>query len=178
MLKTLLQRIRRNHALEHATINLLSAQHPEAHLIGLSGPWGFVLYTSLTTDEVVPAVMEALKRLKRGERHLGIHERCGTNLIVTATLTMLATLIGYRRPKEDEGLLQRLELIPYMILLNVVALLVSQPLRLWVQANLTTDADLSDTEVSAILTTPAQPDEMHRIRVRTRPSQPSTPATE
>ena len=174
MLTTILQRIRRNHALEHATINLLSAQHPEAHLIGLSGPLGFTLYTSLTTDEIVPAVMEALKRLKRGERNLSIHERCGTNLIVTATLTMLATLIGYRRPKEDEGLLQRLEPIPYMILLNVVALFVSQPLRLWVQANLTTDANLSDTEISAILTTPAEPGEMHRVRVRTRPSQSTT----
>lgn len=169
MLTTLLQRIRRNHALEHATINLLGAQHPQAQIIGLSGPWGFMLYTTLTTDQVVPAVMEALKRLKRGERNLSIHERCGTNLIVTATLTMLATLIGHRRPQEDEGLLQRLEPIPYMILLNVVALLVSQPLRSWVQANLTTDADLSATEISAILTTPARPGEMHRVRVRTRP---------
>ena len=96
MFRSLFSRIRHNHALEHATLNLVSKKHPGAQSIGLSGPFGFTIYTSLTAKEIIPAVMDALKRLQSGEGNLRVHHNCGTNLVVTAVLTTLATLIGMK----------------------------------------------------------------------------------
>ncbi|MBN1262269.1 MAG: hypothetical protein JXB35_16440, partial [Anaerolineae bacterium] len=85
------RRIRRNHALEHATITLLNRQHPEAQIVGFSGPRAVTLYTNLSVQEVYPAVKEALRLLKQGRRGLAIHPNCGTNLVTAAALTVLST---------------------------------------------------------------------------------------
>lgn len=165
MLQSLLDRIRRNHALEHATINVLSRRYPDAHLVGFSGPWGFTLYSTLTTEEIVPATMQALERLKEGESHLRVHENCGTNLVVTAALSTLATLLAMggitlRTPRRF------LERLPQAILLNVFALVAARPLATYVQARVTTEADLSGVEVASILTD--LQGGLRRIRVHTR----------
>ncbi len=160
---SLLQHIRRNHALEHATINLISQQYPLAQVVGFSNPWGFTLYTSLTAEEIVPAVMKALQRLKAGETNLRIHANCGTNLAVAALLTASATLIGVGK---ETSWLKRLERFPQLILLNVLALIVARPLGEWAQANLTTDPDLSKMEIASIFTD--FQGSLRRIRVHTR----------
>ena len=121
-----IHRIRRNHALEHATLNLLGKQHPGAQAMGISGPRGFTIYTSLTAEEVVPAAMEALRRLKAGESALRVHRNCGTNMVTTATLTTLATLLGIQGKKTSFR--QSLERLPHLILLNVLALLMAPTL--------------------------------------------------
>jgi hypothetical protein len=163
----LLRRVQRNHALEHATINLLSQRYPKAQIFGFSGPMGFTLYSTLTAEEVIPATREALRQLRAGESELAIHENCGTNLVVTAVLTTLATVLGlgplWGGKRRFLGFLERL---PQAVLLNSVALVVAKPLSRWVQATLTTDANLADTDISSFFTD--YQGGMHRVRVHTR----------
>ena len=52
MLMKLLRRVRQNHALEHATITLLSQRHGHTQAFGISGPRGFTLLTNLSAEEV------------------------------------------------------------------------------------------------------------------------------
>jgi hypothetical protein len=120
MLSTFVNRIRCNHTLEHATINLITQRYPLAQVLGFSGPLGFTLYTTLTAEEVTPAALQALKRLKGGETVLRLHANCGTNMVVTATLTTLAALVGLGN---SPSFRQRLERLPQAILLSVAALL-------------------------------------------------------
>ena len=162
---SLLKRIRRNHALEHATLNLVSDKYPHAQLVGLSGPIGFTIYTSLTAKEIVPAAMEALKRLQSGDGGLRVHHNCGTNLVVTAGLTTLATLIGIGG-KTKSPLRKHLDRLPHLILLNVLALLAAPSLGEWVQANVTTDPNLDGVEIASVFTDYYSG--LQRIRVHTR----------
>lgn len=165
MLANLLRRVQRNHALEHATINMLSRRYPKAHLIGLSGPGGFTLLTSLTAEEIVPAVRQALAALKSGDVALAVHENCGTNLVVTAALTTLATFIGLglQRKRKARDLLER---VPQAMVLNALAVMAATPLGHWVQENVTTDSDVRDLEIASFFTD--YQGNMRRIRVHTR----------
>ncbi len=164
MLKTLLSRLRRNHALEHATINLSSQQYPAARIAGMSGPLGFSLYTTLSADRVIPLVHEALAALKAGQGHLAVHHNCGTNIVVTATLTTLASLLGIgklaRRPVR-----RLLERLPYAILLNTLALLAAPSIGAWAQSQLTTDPHLEDVRIGSIVSD--YRGGLQRIRVHT-----------
>jgi len=174
MLNGILSRTRRNHALEHATINLLSRRHPGAHLVGVSGPLGFTLYSNLGAETVIPATRTALTALQSGNSDLAVHENCGTNLVISAALTTLATLLGLRYSPVASGSVQSrrrawgnfLERLPQVILLNAMALTTAVPVARWVQANVTTDPAVEDLEIASVFT------DYHgtigRIRVHTR----------
>lgn len=163
--------IRRNHALEHATINLLSRHHPDAQIAGLSGPHGFTLYSSLTPEEIISAARQALGLLKAGQSELALHKNCGTNLVTTAAMTTLATIVGlgeYALPANSprrrlSGFVRRL---PQVLLLNVVALVAALPLARWIQANITTNPDVQDLEIAAVFTN--FQGNVRRVRVHTR----------
>jgi hypothetical protein len=169
--RELLTRTRRNHALEHATMNLLVRRYPDAQIAGMSGPLGFTLLSSLTGEQIIPTVRQALGSLKVGQGDLALHENCGTNLVVTAALTTVATLAGlgaYALPQSREtrtprGLLERL---PRMVLLNVAALAAASPLSRWVQAKVTTNADVKDMEIASVVTD--YRGRLHHISVHTR----------
>lgn len=165
MLSTFVNRIRCNHTLEHATINLITQRYPLAQVLGFSGPLGFTLYTTLTAEEVTPAAMQALKRLKGGETALRLHANCGTNMVVTATLTTLAALVGIGN---SPSFRKRLERLPQAILLSVAALLAARPVGEWVQAHVTTATDLAQVEIASIFTD--YQGGLRRIRVYTRQS--------
>ena len=165
MLFTLLQRVRRNHALEHATINLISQRHPEAQVVGFSGPLGFTLYTSLPAKAVVPVIPQALTRIQQDEPQLRIHANCGTNIVVKAMMTTLATLIGLGHA-EKRTWRDHVERLPNMVMLNVLALTLSDPIAFWMQANVTTAADVSRMEIASILSDTQGT--YQRIRVHTR----------
>lgn len=84
--------LRQVHALEHATVWLLSEtpghQHSQDNetLGGLSTEQGFYLYGKVNKSRLQRAVGLALHRIKNGEWDLAIHPRCGTNLSVTMVL--------------------------------------------------------------------------------------------
>ena len=92
MIENTINRIRRNHGLEHATIHVLSEGHKRFSAQGNSDHRGFHLniYGDVTEEEVAAAVAEAHRRLRAGERHLAVHPNCGTVLVTTAMLATLA----------------------------------------------------------------------------------------
>ena len=103
--------VRQVHALEHATVWVLTQMANQGHalgeidseaLSGLSTERGFFLYGNLATVDVKRAVQLALRRLTTGEAELAVHPRCGTNLSVglalTAGLALGATMILPRDP--------------------------------------------------------------------------------
>jgi hypothetical protein len=92
----MLERIRRNHALEHATVHILSRWDPSLRLVGRSDWTGFWLYGSADTGIVQRAAHEALGRLAAGEVALAVHPRCGTNIATAALLGGLGTFTAIR----------------------------------------------------------------------------------
>ena len=141
-----LARIRRNHALEHATIHVLSGRFPNKSFIGRSDPKGFFLYGDITSDEVRAAADEALARLRRGDAHLAIHPNCGTNLVTSGLLAGSASyfaLIGFG----NKNWRQRLERLPMAITLTMISLIIAQPLGKAVQKHVTTDGDPGQLEI-------------------------------
>ncbi len=95
--------LRQVHALEHATVWVLSESqrvNPALHqddpvpivdnqlLSGLSTEKGFYLYGEVKTSDLQRAVTLAQYRLTHGEWDLAVHPRCGTNLSVAILLTV------------------------------------------------------------------------------------------
>lgn len=95
-LKELLM-LRQVHALEHATVWVLSeaagsasttTASPDNELLGgMSTDAGFYLYGQVNTVQLQRAVRTALRRITSGEWDLAVHPRCGTNLSVGMVLT-------------------------------------------------------------------------------------------
>ncbi len=131
-------RIRRNHGLEHATINILSIRFPRQSLAGFSFPGGFYLIGDVPTREVRDAVSQALSRMNGGERSLAIHPNCGTNLVVTGFVAGLLAWLGMAGAKSKRDKVERL---PSVIALTLFGLIASQPLGPLVQQRITTSGD-------------------------------------
>jgi hypothetical protein len=143
-----LDRTRRNHGLEHATLHVLAGRNPHRSMAGHSDPDGFWLVGDLTTEEVKSALDEALGRLQAGEADLAVHPNCGTNYVVggilaggAAALTMLG---GGRK------LSARLERLPIAMLAATLALMIAQPAGYAVQARITTSGAPGNLRVAAI----------------------------
>ena len=133
---------RRNHAIEHATIHILSRMRPQTNMAGRSDSRGFVIYGDLSTDTIRDAVAEAIQRIRSGESHLAIHPNCGTNLVTTAVLAAGATLLASAGPKRS--LLDR---IPAGLFGALVGVFAAQFVGNKLQENVTTCADLGPVEI-------------------------------
>ncbi len=123
--------VRQNHALEHATIVLLSKAFPEVRMAGVSFAAGFFVFGEIPTEAIRPAAEQALERLRNGEPEMAIHERCGTNLAVAGILTGLSAMsvAKLRRPYNTFN---------NVILASTAALVVARPLGLLAQKYFTT----------------------------------------
>lgn len=141
-----IQKIRRNHGLEHATIHLLARRVKGLTMAGRSSASGFILLGEAPTSQIEAAAQDALSRMKKGEHELAIHPNCGTNLVTTGALTTLvATIVtrfGTRRLNPDR--------IGGLMSLMMLSVLVSQPLGLALQKHFTTDGDPGDLEIVSI----------------------------
>jgi hypothetical protein len=151
MLTTLLttgpiDRIRRNHGLEHATIHVLTARKRRS-LAGYSDTSGFWLMGDLTTDEVEAGVTEALRRLKQGEPELAVHPGCGTNYVTMGAFGALAAFAAFFGARTARAKLERLPLVMALI---TGALIFAQPVGMKIQAEITTDGQMRDLEVAAV----------------------------
>ncbi|NEQ26474.1 MAG: hypothetical protein F6K28_47080 [Microcoleus sp. SIO2G3] len=95
--------VRQVHALEHATVWVLSEPEfaqSDRLLGGMSTETGFYLYGDVPTPAVHRAVRVALDRITSGEWDLAVHPRCGTNLSVGMLMTAgLAIGINLLLPK-------------------------------------------------------------------------------
>jgi hypothetical protein len=141
----LIARVRRNHALEHATIHVLTEKHRPLKVVGRSTFSGYYLYGNLATGTVTEAAHEALARLRAGEHHLAVHPNCGTNIVTAGSLAGLATFAVLSNSKK-----RRIESLPSALLAATTALLLAQPLGAKLQANVTTMADPGDLKITEI----------------------------
>ena len=87
---SMLDRIRRNHALEHATLAVLARGGDRGLFAGYSTAGGFWLLAPSSTEMVRRASEAALARLCRGESQLAISRSCGTNIVVAALIAAAA----------------------------------------------------------------------------------------
>ncbi len=133
---------RRNHAIEHATIHILSRMRPQTNMAGRSDSRGFVIYGDLSADTIRDAVLEAIHRMRSGESHLAIHPNCGTNLVTTAVLSAGATLLAIAGPRRS--LFDR---IPAGIFGALVGVFAAQFVGNRLQEKVTTCAELGPVEI-------------------------------
>ncbi len=150
-----ISRVRRNHALEHATLQSLAERNPTLRLMGRSSLWGFAVYGELDTRDLVDAAHDALRRLRAGQRALAIHPNCGSNYAVAGVLAGLGAFLalgGISRGR-DEGPWERLARLPLACAAGTLGVLLSRPLGPALQAHVTTDADVGDLEITKVTRT-------------------------
>lgn len=137
--------VRQNHALEHATMHVLSRRNPYLRLVGRSALTGFYIYGPLETQEVVEAATEALDRLQQGEAYLAVHPRCGTNLAVTSVMAGTAAFgatLGRPRSKLDR--------FPLALMAATLAAIAAQPLAHKIQELVTTTPDVEGLHITNV----------------------------
>ena len=154
-------RIRRNHALEHATLQILSARRAGYRLAGYSDVGGFWLVGSVATEEIASAVQEALRRLENGERHLAVHPNCGTNFVTAGVVAGALAWLGMLG--SEGGWKKRIDRLPFLMSLVTVALIAAQPLGPLLQARVTTAAEPRGMRVLRISLEMRGGAQIHRI---------------
>ena len=159
-----IDRIRRNHGLEHATIHVLSSRLRGVGMAGRSTPGGFYIYGNVPTDALGEAAQEALGRMKNGEHYLAVHPGCGTNFVTAgvfaAAAAFLALLGGGRSVRSRIGRL------PAAMLATTVALVLSQPAGFAVQEHITTSGEPGTMEIVAVRLLSRRPVTTHRVDTR------------
>ncbi len=137
------RRIRQNHALEHATITILSGMIPDLRISARSSSRGFIIFGDVDLGQLRRALNEALYRLQSGESQLAIHPNCGTNLVVGFAMLSFGTLLGMTssRPRTR---------VASAALSSVAGLAAARPLGELVQKYVTTLPDLEGVQVTDI----------------------------
>lgn len=138
--------VRRNHALEHATIHILSRKLPGMHMIGRSGANGFWLYGAVPRSVLQESVEEALARLAAGEHTLAIHENCGTNIVAMSILAGVGGSIALSG-RRKHGWWDRFNALTIIAMLSTF---LGRPFGYWLQEHVTTVTDSSAGHVVAI----------------------------
>ena len=134
--------LRRNHALEHATIVVMMEREPGRRFNGFSDDDGFFVQGVRSKEEVDSAAREAARRLKAGEKKLAVHRNCGTTIVAANLLAAVFFLVAL-------GVGLYLGWSVYLLILGGIALslILRVPLSLLLQRFVTTDADLTNVEV-------------------------------
>jgi len=156
-----ISRIRRNHGLEHATIHLLSKANPRRMLAGHSDANGFWLIGDVSTDELAETVLEALKRMRNGERELAVHPNCGTNFATYGTFAGIGAFAAFA--SAGSKFHHKLERLPLAALFATVALILSQPIAFRLQRDVTTSGDPQGLSVVKITQTTIGGRTAHRV---------------
>lgn len=158
-----LARLRRNHALEHATIHILSQRHRKMRVVGRSTPKGFLLYGDLPTEHVLAAAKEAVRRLQDGQRHLAVHPSCGTNFVASGVLSGLGAFAVLTPRRRDWR--EWLRRLPMVFLVGTLGVLLGQQLGPILQTTVTTDPDVGQVQVTGIAREERAGLVCHRIRI-------------
>ena len=145
-------RVRRNHALEHATMHVLAERYRELRLVGRSSLWGFYIYGNVPTEGVLAAAQEGLQRLQAGQRQLAIHPHCGSNLVVAGILAGLGAFLalGDGSKGRARGRLEQLARLPLAFAAATLGILLAQPLGLLLQDRVTTQAHVGPMRIVGV----------------------------
>ena len=162
MLNQFIQTVRRNHALEHATVTLmLNRLGPDIRLVGRATGDGFYIYGDVPTDVLTECVHEGLARLKKGEAFWAVTPLCGTNLATAGILAGLSSMavMGGGGSRRDR--------LPSVLFAGIVGVIAAQPLGRWVQKHVTTRPDLDEVEIVAVES--GNRGVVHKVRTRRAP---------
>ena len=141
MIEQLVGRIRRNHALEHATISVMLNRQGPMRVIGRATPDGFYIYGNVETESLRVYSNEALRRLQAGEAHLAVSPLCGTNLVVAGLLAGAGSYLAASTGRRG------LDRLASATLAALVAVIVAQPLGRLVQKHATTSPELAGVRI-------------------------------
>lgn len=137
------KRLRRNHALEHATVNVIEESlGRKTRITGMAHENGFSLRGIVDPISTLNAARTALARLQAGERDLAVHPRCGSTLVAVNTLASLLflLLLGIT------GRLSILNVVLALLLAHVSGPFISRP----VQRYVTTSQDVKGMEITGV----------------------------
>jgi hypothetical protein len=137
------RKIRQNHALEHATVTVLTRRLPDLRLTARSSSRGFIIFAEMDPGIVRSAADDALDRLKRGEAQLAIHPNCGTNLAVGASVALIGSAFGVNAVRP------RLR-IAAVLASAVAGIALARPLGTFMQRYVTTLHDLHDVRITEV----------------------------
>ena len=137
------RRIRQNHALEHATITVLSGMVPNLSISARSSSRGFIIFGDVDLSVLRQALDEALHRLQAGEAELAIHPNCGTNLVIGVSLMALGTMLGMASSRTRTR-------IASTAASSIAGLMAARPVGEFVQKHVTTLPDLEGVRVTDI----------------------------
>jgi hypothetical protein len=149
----MLSRVRRNHALEHATLHVLSERHPHLKLMGRASLWGFYIYGSLSAGEVLAAAQEGLLRLKSGQRNMALHPQCGSNFVVAGGFAGLGAflVLDGSRIRRETNFLRRLAYLPLVCAVATLGIILAGFVAPLFQSLVTTKADVGDLCVLGVV---------------------------
>ncbi len=137
------RRVRQNHALEHATITILSTYIQDLRVSARSTARGFTIFGDVDLGLLRRALDEALRRLQAGEAELAIHPNCGTNLVVGFSFLTLGTILGMAATKPRTR-------VASAALSSVAGIAAARPIGQLVQKYVTTLPDLRGVHITEI----------------------------
>ncbi len=156
-------RVRRNHALEHATLQILARKNASLAAAGYSDANGFWVIGQVKTEALEQAVTEAAARLRAGEYGLAIHPNCGTNFVAAGAVAGSLAWLGMAF--NPGGIRRNLERLPMLISLVTIGIIVAQPLGPLLQSKFTVNPHIGDLKVTEIARMQQRTDAMvHRVR--------------
>ena len=137
------QNLRRNHAIEHATINILEkAAGRRLNISGLSREDGFYISGIQNADMVEQAAMQGLSLLQQGQCQLAIHRRCGTDVAIANFISAIIFLILIF----STGIFSLLNILIALLVSN----LISPYLGEYVQRYFTTSCDVQGMDINGL----------------------------
>ncbi len=128
----LIENVRRNHAIEHATVTLLLERGASTPMGGYSISPGFVIWSRASVEDVSLAARDALDLLKAGNADLAISPYCGTNIVTYAVVGALAAKVFSGRKKTFWSVLRG------AVAALIAATLLGRPLGRLLQRHFTT----------------------------------------
>ena len=162
MIQDTIRRVRRNHALEHATVTLMLEEGVRGPLGGYSTPWGFFIVGDLSTEQLARIVDDALFSLNMGRSEMAISPHCGTNMAVAALFSGVLTRLILGRSRQG-----RWKRLPLVLGAVVVGALLSKPVGNALQRRFTTLSEMDGLEIVSIRKTwPGEHPRLHRVITR------------
>ncbi len=137
------RRVRQNHALEHATITILSGYVPDLRVSARSTSRGFTIFGDVDLGQLRRALDEALRRLQAGEAELAIHPNCGTNLVVGMSFVTVGAILALTATRARTR-------VASAALSTGAGIAAARPLGQLVQKYITTLPDLRGVRVTEI----------------------------
>lgn len=132
-------KLRKNHGLEHATINILEKEYGYNDLAGYAEEDGFYIMGVNNTVYVEEAARKGLRLMQKGKEELAIHKRCGTSMTVANFLSAIIFLSLLF----SSGHFSILNMIIAIIIANLVGPYIGQI----VQRKFTTTSKVKEMEI-------------------------------